>query len=48
MIERHWGDWRITEKSMDFTKLEANALEFKVALKAGETKKVIYTVHTRW
>lgn len=48
VIERHWGDWRVTDKSMDFTKLDANAFRFMVSLKAGEVKKVTYTVITKW
>ena len=47
-MERHWGDWKVTQKSMDFNKLDANTMEFVVSLKAGETKKITYTVITRW
>ena len=48
VIERAWGDWRITSKSMEFAKEDANTLRFTVPLKAGETRTVTYTVETRW
>jgi len=48
VIERHYGDWKVTSKSMDFEKTSAEAMTFKVALKPGEVKKVTYTVETRW
>lgn len=46
--ERHWGDWRITQHNMDFTKLDANTAEFVVSLAPNEVKKVTYTVETYW
>jgi hypothetical protein len=48
LLERHYGDWKVMEKSMDFTKLDAITMQFKVDLKAGEVKKVTYTVRTTW
>lgn len=48
VYERHWGDWRVTEKSMEFTKLDSNTMEFLVNMKAGETRKITYTIITRW
>lgn len=48
LYERHFGDWRVREKSMDFKKLDANTMEFVLNLKAGETRKVTYTVVTNW
>jgi hypothetical protein len=48
VLERHWGDWKVTEKNMDFAKLDANSMQFTVPLKAGESKKVVYTVETKW
>jgi hypothetical protein len=48
LLERHYGDWRVTEKSMEFEKLDAMTMQFVVTLKAGETKKVTYTVRTTW
>lgn len=48
VVERHYGDWRVISKTMDFTKLDANTMEFVVTLKAGEVRKITYTVETRW
>ncbi|MGV3619033.1 MAG: DUF4139 domain-containing protein [Fimbriimonas sp.] len=48
VVERSWGDWRVLEKSQEFTKLDSNTLQFTVDLKANETKKVIYTIESRW
>jgi hypothetical protein len=48
VIERHWGDWKVTEKNMDFKKLDANSFQFTLALKAGESRKVVYTIETKW
>ena len=48
VLERHYGDWRVTSKSMEFEKLDSTTMQFLVPLKAGETKKVTYTVETRW
>jgi len=48
VYERHWGDWRVTAKSQDFVKLDANTADFVVTLKPDETRKVTYTVETRW
>ncbi|MCX7801005.1 MAG: hypothetical protein N2109_11765 [Fimbriimonadales bacterium] len=48
VYERRYGDWRVTEKSQDFVKLDANTIDFVVQLKAGETRKVAYTVVTSW
>ncbi|MFX7586089.1 hypothetical protein ABTK07_19305, partial [Acinetobacter baumannii] len=48
VLERHWGDWRVTEKSMDFTKEDANTMKFSVPLQPNEVRKVSYTVITKW
>lgn len=48
VLERHYGDWRVTSKNMVFEKLDSTTMQFVVDLKAGETKKVTYTVETRW
>lgn len=48
VLERHWGDWRVTSKNMDFQKVDATSMDFKVALKPNETKTVTYTVESRW
>ena len=48
VIERLWGDWKVTAKSDPYTKEDANTIRFAVPLKAGETRTVTYTVETRW
>jgi hypothetical protein len=48
VLERHWGDWKVTSKSQDFTKLDSDTMQFVVNLQPNEVKKVIYTVETRW
>lgn len=48
LLERHYGDWRVSEKNAEFIKLDSNTMQFVLLLKAGESKKVIYTVETRW
>ena len=48
VYERHFGDWKVTSKSQEFTKLDANTADFLVTLKPNEVRKVTYTVETRW
>jgi hypothetical protein len=48
VYERHYGDWKVNSKSMDYTKLDAWTMDFVVNLKAGESKTITYTVTTQW
>jgi len=48
VMERHYGDWTITEKNRPFEKLDSNTAQFVVDLKPNEVKKIIYTVETKW
>lgn len=48
VLERHYGDWSISAKNMEFTKLDSNTLQFVVDPKAGESKTITYTVDTKW
>ncbi|HSI73764.1 MAG TPA: hypothetical protein VK934_11370, partial [Fimbriimonas sp.] len=48
VIERSWGDWKLIKNSQDFVKLDANTFQFLVKLEPNETKKVTYTIETRW
>jgi len=48
VLERHYGDWKVTEKNQEFVKLDSETMDFTVNLKANEVKKVVYTVETRW
>ena len=43
-----WANWEITEKTMEFSKLNAQKIEFRVPLGAGESKLVRYTVRYTW
>lgn len=48
LYERHWGDWKVTDKSDDFVKEDSNTMVFELKLKANEVKTVKYTVDTKW
>ncbi|MBS1728021.1 MAG: DUF4139 domain-containing protein [Armatimonadetes bacterium] len=48
VYERHWGDWKVTQKSDNFTKEDANTMVFEVNLKPNEVKTITYTVDTTW
>jgi hypothetical protein len=48
VIERHWGDWNITQKSDPFTKIDSNTVDFPLSLKPNEVHTVTYTVETKW
>ncbi|HKI69492.1 MAG TPA: hypothetical protein VKA67_07885, partial [Verrucomicrobiae bacterium] len=43
-----WNNWEITEKSDDFTKKDAQTIEFRVPVNPDEEKKLTYTVHYSW
>src|SRR5213079_102542 len=43
-----WINWDITEKSDPFTKTNAQMIEFRIPVKAGEEKTIHYTVHYSW
>jgi len=43
-----WTNWTIVKQSMDFTKVNANTIEFAVTLAPNETKDVTYTVQYSW
>jgi hypothetical protein len=43
-----WANWEMTEKTQEFTKLNAQTVEFRVPLAAGEEKVVGYTVRYTW
>ena len=43
-----WVNWKLTEKSQDYEKKDAQSIEFRVALKPDEEKVVTYTVHYTW
>jgi hypothetical protein len=43
-----WANWEVTEKTQEFTRLNAQTVEFRVPLAAGEEKVVGYTVRYTW
>jgi hypothetical protein len=43
-----WANWEVTEKSQEFVKTNAQTIEFRVPLAAGEEKVVGYTVRYTW
>lgn len=43
-----WANWELTEKTQEFKKLNAQTVEFRVPLAAGEEKVVGYTVRYTW
>src|SRR6266487_1160153 len=43
-----WFNWDITEKSDQFTKTNAQTMEFHIPLKPDEEKTLHYTVHYSW
>jgi hypothetical protein len=48
VLERHYGDWKVVNTSQEWIKLDSTTQQYTVNLKANETKKVTYTVQTRW
>jgi len=43
-----WANWEVTEKTQEFVKTNAQTIEFRVPLAAGEEKVVSYTVKYTW
>ena len=43
-----WTNWEIAEKTSDFTKTNAQTIEFRIALKPDEERTVSYKVHYSW
>jgi len=43
-----WSNWKITAKSDDFTKKDAQTIEFRIPVKPDEERTVTYTVHYSW
>ncbi len=48
LLERHYGDWRVSQTSDPFTKTDANSMQFELNIPANGTKVVRYTVTTKW
>jgi hypothetical protein len=43
-----WNNWIVTAKSDEFTKKDAQTIEFRVPVKPDAEKRVTYTVHYSW
>jgi hypothetical protein len=43
-----WTNWTITQKSDEFTKKDAQTIEFKIPLKPNEERSVTYKVRYDW
>jgi hypothetical protein len=43
-----WNNWSITQKSDEFTKTDAQTIEFRVRLAPDAVKKLNYTTHYSW
>jgi hypothetical protein len=43
-----WSNWTITQKSDDFTKKDAQTIEFRVPLKPNEERSITYRVRYDW
>jgi len=43
-----WSNWSLTAKSDDYTKKDAQTIEFRIPLKPDEERTVTYTVHYSW
>ncbi len=48
VLERHYGDWRVTDTSHKWEKLDSTTMQYVLDLKAGEVAKIKYTIETRW
>lgn len=49
-VERlyRWSNWEITQKSDEFTKKDAQTIEFNVPVKPDEERVITYKVHYSW
>jgi hypothetical protein len=43
-----WNNWEIEQKSDEFEKKDAQTIEFRVPVNAGEERIITYTVHYTW
>jgi hypothetical protein len=48
LFERFGGEWTITQKNAEYTKLDSHTVDFVLNLQPDEVRKVVYTVETRW
>jgi hypothetical protein len=43
-----FDNWKVTDKSDDYRKLDSHTIEFRVTLEPDEERKVTYSVHYTW
>jgi hypothetical protein len=43
-----WSNWNVTAQSDEFTKKDAQTIEFRIPVKPDEERTVTYTVHYSW
>ena len=43
-----WSNWNITQKSAEFTKKDAQTIEFNVTLQPDEERAITYRVRYEW
>jgi hypothetical protein len=48
VVEHRWNNWTLTAKSDDYTKKDAQTIEFNVPVAPDQERKVTYTVHYTW
>lgn len=48
IVEHVFGTWQVTEKSQDYTKKDANTIEFPVTVGPDKAVTVTYTIRTSW
>ncbi len=48
LIERYWGEHKITASSVTPVSIDSNTYRYVVKLNANEVKKITFTVETRW
>jgi hypothetical protein len=48
LLERHWQDWKVTQTTDPWSKIDSNTMQYLVDLKAGEVKDIVFTIETKW
>lgn len=48
VIERQWGDWKILDTNLEYSKIDANTIEFNARVPANGGIKIIYTTEYRF
>lgn len=48
VYERHWGEWKITQSSDDYTRESSAVAKWEVTIPADTVKTITYTVESRW